>query len=99
MSSQHPRGQSVNLLIGAWPISREAATAQPKFFPYAGGLALMGRVLAAAERSLRQIDHFDYWARRCLIPVRYERPALGVRCSGNGRRQAHSESSRGAKNF
>src|SRR5262245_37030785 len=39
------------------------------FLPYAGVLAHMARAVTAAERSLRQIDHFDYFIRRWVIPV------------------------------
>src|SRR5262245_4985067 len=71
MSSQHQSGAPMKLWISTWAISREAAAAQPKLFPSAGGVALMARVFAAAERSLRQIDQFDYLVRRWLIPIRH----------------------------
>ena len=70
MSSQHQSGAPMKLWISTWAVSREA-TAQPKLFPHAGGVALMARVFAAAERSLRQIDQFDYLVRRWLIPIRH----------------------------
>jgi hypothetical protein len=51
---------------------KHADIAQAKFFPQAGVLAHLDRVVAAAERWLRPVDHLDYSVRRRLLPVRLE---------------------------
>jgi hypothetical protein len=53
---------------------KHADIAQAKFFPQAGVLAHLDRVVAAAERWLRPVDHLDYSVRRRLLPVRLEQP-------------------------
>jgi hypothetical protein len=53
---------------------KDADIAQEKLFPRAGVLAHAERVVAAAERWLRSVDHVDNLVRRSLIPVRFEEP-------------------------
>jgi hypothetical protein len=72
------RTELISLRRGSRPMGQNADIAQPKLFPKAGVLGHMHRVVDAAERWLRPVDHVDYLVRQCLIPVRFEESARSM---------------------